>query len=409
MGRKIKSGDALEAALGMQYKIWELDTNWRGGFMQISVPVETHPDERRCATVPGIVAKLVKQGIEVSVEAGLGEKAGYSDELYKEAGATIVKDRKKLLSQADVVIRVRAPEQEEIKILKKGSIHISYLDPFNNLDLVKAFSDAGIQAISMEMIPRITRAQKMDALSSQANLAGYMTVIRAASELEVILPMMMTPAGTISPAKTFVIGVGVAGLQAIATAKRLGSKVEAFDTRPVVAEQVQSLGAKFVEIDLGETGQTKDGYAKALTDEQLAMQREGMKKVLAQSDIVITTAQLFGRKAPTLLTADMVAAMKPGSVIVDMAVETGGNVEGSKLGEVAVVNGVKIVGQPCLPACVSKDASNMYSSNLFNLVTEYWNQESSTFDLNPEDDIVKGCVITRDGSVVNETISELVK
>jgi len=409
MGRKIKSGDALEAALGMQYKIWELDTNWRGGFMQISVPVETHPDERRCATVPGIVAKLVKQGIEVSVEAGLGEKAGYSDELYKEAGATIVKDRKKLLSQADVVIRVRAPEQEEIKILKKGSIHISYLDPFNNLDLVKAFSDAGIQAISMEMIPRITRAQKMDALSSQANLAGYMTVIRAASELEVILPMMMTPAGTISPAKTFVIGVGVAGLQAIATAKRLGSKVEAFDTRPVVAEQVQSLGAKFVEIDLGETGQTKDGYAKALTDEQLAMQREGMKKVLAQSDIVITTAQLFGRKAPTLLTADMVAAMKPGSVIVDMAVETGGNVEGSKLGEVAVVNGVKIVGQPCLPACVSKDASNMYSSNLFNLVTEYWDQESSTFDLNPEDDIVKGCVITRDGSVVNETISELVK
>ncbi len=377
--------------------------------MRISVPVETHPDERRCATVPGIVAKLVKQGIEVSVEAGLGEKAGYSDELYKEAGATIVTDRKKLLSQADVVIRVRAPEQEEIKTLKKGSVHISYLDPFNNLGLVKAFSDAGVQAISMEMIPRTTRAQKMDALSSQANLAGYMTVIRAASELEVILPMMMTPAGTISPAKTFVIGVGVAGLQAIATAKRLGSKVEAFDTRPVVAEQVQSLGAKFVEIDLGETGQTKDGYAKALTDEQLAMQREGMKKVLAQSDIVITTAQLFGRKAPTLLTADMVAAMKPGSVIVDMAVETGGNVEGSKLGEVAVVNGVKIVGQPCLPACVSKDASNMYSSNLFNLVTEYWDQESSTFDLNPEDDIVKGCVITRDGSVVNETISELVK
>jgi NAD(P) transhydrogenase subunit alpha len=221
--------------------------------------------------------------------------------------------------------------------------------------------------------------------------------------------MMMTPAGTISPAKTFVIGVGVAGLQAIATAKRLGSKVEAFDTRPVVAEQVKSLGAKFVEIDLGETGQTKDGYAKALTDEQLAMQREGMKKVLAQSDIVITTAQLFGRKAPTLLTADMVAAMKPGSVVIDMAVETGGNVEGSKLGEVVVVNGVKIVGQPCLPACVSKDASDMYSSNLFNLVTEYWDQESSTFNLNPDDDIVKGCVITREGSVVNETISELMK
>lgn len=377
--------------------------------MRIGVPVETHPDEMRCATVPAVVAKLVKLGIDVSVQTGLGNHAGYSDELYQQAGAKIVKDRKKLLADSDVIMRVRAPELSEVKLLKKGAVHISYLDPFNNVELVKEFAGAQVQAISMEMIPRITRAQKMDALSSQANLAGYMTVIRAANELDVILPMMMTPAGTISPAKVFIIGVGVAGLQAIATAKRLGAKVEAFDTRPVVAEQVRSLGAKFVEIDLGETGQTKDGYAKALTDEQLALQREGMKKVLANSDVVITTAQVFGRKAPILVTADMVAAMKPGSVIVDMAVETGGNVEGSKLGAVVNVNGVKIVGQPCLPACVSKDASNMYASNLFNLVTEYWDKTSSTFSLNPNDDIVKGCLITRDGAVVNETIRALIK
>lgn len=377
--------------------------------MRIGVPVETHPDEMRCATVPAVVAKLVKLGIDVSVQTGLGNHAGYSDELYQQAGAKIVKDRKKLLADSDVIMRVRAPELSEVKLLKKGAVHISYLDPFNNVELVKEFAGAQVQAISMEMIPRITRAQKMDALSSQANLAGYMTVIRAANELDVILPMMMTPAGTISPAKVFIIGVGVAGLQAIATAKRLGAKVEAFDTRPVVAEQVRSLGAKFVEIDLGETGQTKDGYAKALTDEQLALQREGMKKVLANSDVVITTAQVFGRKAPILVTADMVAAMKPGSVIVDMAVETGGNVEGSKLGAVVNVNGVKIVGQPCLPACVSKDASNMYASNLFNLVTEYWDKTNSTFSLNPNDDIVKGCLITRDGAVVNETIRALIK
>lgn len=377
--------------------------------MRVSIPSETHPDERRCAMVPAVVSKLVKQGIDVTVEKGLGLQAGYADALYKEAGATISTDRKKLLAEAEVVLRVRSPGIKDVAQLKKDSVHISYLDPFNNLDLVQAFAKAGIQAVSMEMIPRITRAQKMDALSSQANLAGYASVVRAINELDIILPMMMTPAGTISPARVFIIGVGVAGLQAIATAKRLGAKVEAFDTRPVVAEQVQSLGAKFVEIDLGETGQTKDGYAKALTDEQLAMQREGMKKVLAQSDIVITTAQLFGRKAPVLLTADMVAAMKPGSVVIDMAVETGGNVEGSKVGEVVDVDGVKIVGQPCLPSSVCKNASDMYSSNLFNLVSEYWDQESSTFDLNPEDDIVKGCVITRDSKVVNETISNLIK
>jgi len=247
----------------------------------------------------------------------------------------------------------------------------------------------------------------MDALSSQANLAGYVMVLLAAEKLDRILPMMMTPAGTLSPARVFVIGAGVAGLQAIATAKRLGARVEAFDTRPVVAEQVQSLGAKFVEIDLGETGQTKDGYARELTPEQLEMQREGMKAVIGQSDIVITTAQVFGRPAPRIVTGDMVAAMKPGSVVVDMAVDSGGNVEGSSPDEIVDVDGVSIIGVSNLPAKVATDASQMYSSNLFNLVTEYWDEESKTLNLDPEDDIIAGCLITHDGEVVNETIKNL--
>ncbi|MDH5737216.1 MAG: NAD(P) transhydrogenase subunit alpha, partial [Gammaproteobacteria bacterium] len=252
-----------------------------------------------------------------------------------------------------------------------------------------------------------TRAQKMDVLSSQANLAGYVMVMLAAGKLDRILPMMMTPAGTLSPAKVFVIGAGVAGLQAIATAKRLGARVEAFDTRPVVAEQVQSLGAKFVEIDLGETGQTKDGYAKQLTDEQLEMQRQGMKQVISQSDIVITTAQVFGRPAPRIVTADMVAAMKPGSVIVDMAVDSGGNVEGSEPDREVQIGGTTIIGISNLPSVVATDASQMYSSNLFNLVSEFWDTESKSFNLDLEDDIIQGCLITHQGNIVNETIKNL--
>ena len=249
----------------------------------------------------------------------------------------------------------------------------------------------------------------MDALSSQANLAGYVTVIQAASYSPKILPMMMTPAGTIAPARVFVIGAGVAGLQAIATAKRLGAKVEAFDTRPVVAEQVRSLGGKFVEIDLGDVGQTEQGYAKELTPEQLELQKEGQKKVIAESDIVITTAQLFGRAAPVLVTKDMIEGMRPGSVIVDMAVESGGNVEGSVAGEVVEVNGVKIVGQSNLPGEVANNASQMYSNNLTNLLQEFWNEESGALELDPEDDIVMSCVITRSGSVVNEALQSIYK
>ncbi|HKI73322.1 MAG TPA: Re/Si-specific NAD(P)(+) transhydrogenase subunit alpha [Pseudomonadales bacterium] len=375
--------------------------------MQIAVPRETHANEKRVALIPDSVKQLVRAGFEVAVEAGSGEQAGFSDSTYTDAGASIVADRDALLASADIVLRVRKPEIGEVGKLKKGAMHVSYLDPYNETELIDALASAGISAISMEMIPRTTRAQKMDALSSQANLAGYVMVVLAANTLDRILPMMMTPAGTLAPAKVFVIGAGVAGLQAIATAKRLGARVTAFDTRPVVAEQVQSLGAKFLEIDLGETGQTKDGYARELTPEQLDKQREGMKAAIADSDIVITTAQVFGRPAPRIVTKDMVEGMKPGCVVVDMAVESGGNVEGSRPDETVLVNGVHIVGISNLPSRVPRDASQMYSSNLYNLVSEYWNSEEKTFALDPDDDIVKGCLITHDGAIVNETIKNL--
>ena len=375
--------------------------------MQIAVPAETQANERRTALTPDSIKKLTRLGLDVIVEEGLGAQAGFPNTAYQEAGATISSDREALLSQGDIIARVRKPSPEEISKIKSGGIHISYLDPYNEGDLVDALAKQGVTGISMEMIPRTTRAQKMDALSSQANLAGYVMVILAAQKLDRILPMMMTPAGTLSPARVFVIGAGVAGLQAIATAKRLGARVEAFDTRPVVAEQVHSVGGKFVEIDLGETGQTKDGYAKELTPEQLEMQRQGMKDIISQSDIVITTAQVFGRPAPRIVTKDMVEAMKPGGVIVDMAVETGGNVEGSQPDEIVDINGVSIIGVSNLPAQVAKDASQMYSSNLSNLITEYWDDENKSFDLNLEDDILAGCVITHGGDVVNETIKNL--
>lgn len=375
--------------------------------MKIGVPKESWVGEKRVALVPGTVKKLVAAGFDVVIEAGAGTAAGFSDETYVEAGAAIKKQHATILKNSDMVARVRKPTVEEIGKLKENSIHISFLDPFNEKDLISAMQERKVTSVSMEMIPRSTRAQKMDALSSQANLAGYVMVIQASYHCPKIFPMMMTPAGTIAPARVFVIGAGVAGLQAIATAKRLGARVEAFDTRPVVAEQVQSLGAKFVDIDLGETGQTDQGYAKALTPEQQELQRQGQAKVIAQSDIVITTAQLFGRPAPQIVSKEMVESMKPGSVVVDMAVESGGNVEGSKLDEVVDINGVKVIGIGNLPSEVSRNASEMYSNNLFNLIDEFWDGESKTFNLDPQDEIVENCVITRDGEVVNETIKNL--
>ena len=377
--------------------------------MQIGVLKETWPGEVRTSMVPANVAKLVKTGFSILIEKNAGEASGFADTAYEEAGARIESDRGAILGSSQVLLGVRKFELAELDLIKKDTVCVSFLDPYNEKQLVEAMATAGLTAISMEMVPRSTRAQKMDALSSQANLAGYVTVIQAASHSPKILPMMMTPAGTIAPARVFVIGAGVAGLQAIATAKRLGAKVEAFDTRPVVAEQVRSLGGKFVEIDLGDVGQTEQGYAKELTPEQLELQKEGQKKVIAESDIVITTAQLFGRAAPVLVTKDMIEGMRPGSVIVDMAVESGGNVEGSVAGEVVEVNGVKIVGQSNLPGEVANNASQMYSNNLTNLLQEFWNEESGALELDPEDDILMSCVITRSGSVVNEALQSIYK
>lgn len=377
--------------------------------MRLAIPRETHLGENRASVTPETVKKLVHLGADIIIEAGAGTGCGISDDEYTAQGAVIESDRDALLGSADMVLRLRKPENDEVAKLKSGCIHVSYLDPFNEHELIKAFAANNITAVSMEMIPRSTRSQKMDALSSQANLAGYVAVMLAATRLPRIFPMMMTPAGTLKPAKVFIIGAGVAGLQAIATAKRLGAKVTAFDTRPVVAEQVQSLGGKFLEIDLGDTGQTKDGYAQELTPEQVEIQRQAQKDVIADSDVVITTAQVFGRKPPVLVTADMVAGMAPGSVIVDMAAETGGNVEGSVPNEVVNVGGVTIVGTGNLANEVARDATTMYANNLYNLVEDSWDKEAKEFVLDLENDILPGCVITHGGAVVHPTIKDIVE
>lgn len=376
--------------------------------MRIFVPKETHPGETRVPLIPQTAKKIVDRGGEVVVESGMGLASQHTDEAYTEAGASVSTDRDRELSEADLVLRLRKPPIEEVRKLRDGAIHVSFLDPFNEHELVNALASNGISAISMEMIPRTTLAQKMDALSSQANLAGYVSVILAADRLDKAFPMMMTPAGTIAPSRVFIIGVGVAGLQAIATAKRLGARVEAFDTRPVVEEQVQSLGAKFLKIELGETGQTEQGYAKELTDEQRALQQEGMAKACAQADVVITTAQLFGRKAPVIVTKEMVASMKPGSVIVDLAVETGGNVEGSEVDQEVDLNGVRIIGLGNLPGRVSENASQMYSANLGALIEHFWNDESKGMVLNLDDEIMQGCLITHQGEICHEQIRDIV-
>ena len=380
-----------------------------GALVRIAVPKETAPGEHRAALLPANVQRLVDKGVELQVETGLGATIDVSDDQYKQAGAEVVTDRQALMSGAGIVLRVGHPTDEEIDWLQKDTIHVSFLDPFTETDVIRKLAAQNVRTISMEMLPRTTRAQKMDAISSQSNLAGYVTVIVAAERLDRVFPMMMTPAGTITPSRVFVIGAGVAGLQAIATAKRLGARVEAMDTRPEAAEQIESLNAKVVRIDLGKTESTKDGYAKALTDEQLELQRQGTAKVCANSDVVITTAKVFGRKAPLILTSDMVAGMRPGSVIVDMAVETGGNVEGSKLNEEVNVNGVRVVGLGNLPARVAYHASQMYSGNLYAMIDEFWDEEAKVFNLDLEDEIIQGCLITNAGQVVNERVKAVLE
>ncbi len=372
--------------------------------MNIGILKESYSGETRTSVLPDNVGKLIKKNAGVLIEAGLGSAVGIDDSEYSDTGAKLYRNRSDLLPEVDMILRLRKPTIPDLNLLKEDCVHISYLDPFNEKEIIETCINRKISTISMEMIPRTTRAQKMDSLSSQASIAGYSAVILAADRLNKIFPMMMTPAGTISPVRIFIIGVGVAGLQAIATAKRLGAKVEAFDTRPVVAEQVQSLGAKFIHVDIGETSQTKDGYATALTPEQLELQRRGMARVCANSDVVITTAQVFGRKAPVILTEDIITQMKPGSLVIDMAVESGGNVQCSKPDEDVNINGVTIIGVKNFPARSAYHASLMYSNNLYNFVQEFWDDDQNKFVLDPDDEIIQACLITHNGKIVNNKI-----
>lgn len=368
--------------------------------MKIGVPRETAPGERRVALVPETVQRLVKGGNEVVVERGAGTEAAFIDSAYEQAGARIVDDA----YDADLVVKVQKPTADEIGKLRKGSMLIAFLQPLIEPKLAQTLAERGVVALSMDAIPRITRAQPMDALSSQATVAGYKAVLLAAAQLPRFFPMLTTAAGTIAPAKAFVIGAGVAGLQAIATARRLGAVVQAFDTRPVVKEQVESLGAKFLEVDLGESGAGAGGYAKELSEEAHKREVDMLAKAVRENDIVITTAAIPGRKAPVLITADMVPAMRPGSVIVDLAAETGGNCELTEAGKTVEKHGVTIIGMLNLPSTMPYHSSQMYSRNIASLLALLLKDGKATLDMN--DEVVKGTVITQDGQVVHDAVKK---
>ncbi len=372
----------------------------------IAFPAEMKAGEKRCALLPVNVKAYKLLGADVLIESGLGQHINVTDNEYVEAGASVAANRGELLNKGDIVLSLHKLSADEVSLLKQDALVVSYLDPFNEPTFVDTLCQKGVTSISMEMIPRISRCQKMDALSSQASLAGYVMVMQAVNTLPTVLPMMMTPAGTLKPAKVFIIGAGVAGLQAIATAKRLGASVTAFDTRTVVAEQVRSLGAKFLDIDLGETGETGQGYAQALTPEQMQIQQREQAKCISDSDIVITTAQLFGRKPPVLINHETIASMRPGSVIVDMAAETGGNVQGSVSGETVSIHGVNVIGTGAWANGVAKHATQMYAANLYNLISEFWSKDDKRFALDIEDEVQSGCIITYQGKVVNTMISD---
>ena len=372
--------------------------------MNIFFPKE-HNNETRFSLTGETAEKFLKKDINLYIEKTIQVQDTKLKTLIENKSIEAV-ERDQGLDSANIICSLNKLELEDIAKIKPETLVISFLDPFNENQLIEELKNKSISSISMELIPRTTRAQKMDALSSQANLAGYSAVIIASDLLEKALPMMMTAAGTISPSKVFVVGVGVAGLQAIATAKRLGARVEAFDTRPVVEDQVKSLGARFVKIDLGDTEETNQGYAKALTEEQIQKQQEGMKKICASSDIVITTAQVFGRPAPKIITSEMVEAMQPGSVIVDMAVSSGGNVEGSKNGETVEINGVKIIGNENLPGEVPTHSSQVYANNVFNLIDEFWNDDDASFNFDLEDEILSNCLVTHQGNYINSSVKE---
>ena len=371
----------------------------------IAVTRERREGETRCAVTPETVKKLIALGATVSVEAGTGIGSSIPDVDYAEAGATVKPDTRAVLEGADIVLKVRGPTAQETSALKPGAIVVAMLDAYREKDTVEALKGAGVTAFAMEFVPRITRAQVMDVLSSQANLAGYRAVIEAAYAFGKGFPMMMTAAGTVAPAKVFVMGVGVAGLQAIATARRLGAVVTATDVRPATKEQVESLGAKFLAVEDEEfkNAQTAGGYAKPMSPEYQAKQAALTGEHIKKQDIVITTALIPGRAAPVLVSAEQVASMKPGSVLIDLAVEAGGNVAGAKAGEVVTTtNGVSIVGYTNLPGRIAADASALYARNLAAFVGLMLKDGVVTLDL--EDEILKATVVTHGGAVVHEGV-----
>ena len=367
--------------------------------MKVAIPKERAEDERRVALVPDTATKLIAAGLEVSVEEGAGSSAFVTDKAYQKAGVKVVKGAATLLKDADVVLKVQAPAAGEVDLLQKGAVLISFLQPATQGDIVRSLAKRGVTAFSLELVPRISRAQSMDALSSQASAAGYKAVLMAAGRLGKFFPMMMTAAGTVAPARVLVMGAGVAGLQAIATARRLGAVVSAYDVRPAVKEEVQSLGATFIELPL-ETQEGEGGYAREQSEEFLRKQRELIGEHIAKSDVVITTAAIPGRRAPLLVTADMVKGMRPGSVIVDLAAETGGNVELTTVGEDVEVGGVTIIGTRNVPSTMPLHASQLYARNVANLLLHLVKDGAIKLDFT--DEITKGCCITHGGEIVNE-------
>ncbi|MFS2013333.1 Re/Si-specific NAD(P)(+) transhydrogenase subunit alpha [Azospirillum sp. CT11-132] len=382
--------------------------------MKIAIPRERRPGERRVAASPETIKKFKTLGLDVVVESGAGLGSSITDAAYEAAGAAIAADEASALADADIVLKVQRPliagegDVDELALIRKGALLFAILNPHNSRDHVKAYADAGVNAFAMEFMPRITRAQVMDVLSSQANLAGYKAVVDAASEYGRAFPMMMTAAGTVPPARAFIMGVGVAGLQAIATAKRLGAIVSATDVRPAVKEQVQSLGGSFVAVENDEFRQaeTAGGYAKEMSDDYKRQQAALVAEHIKKQDIVITTALIPGRKAPILVTAEHVASMKPGSVIIDLAVEQGGNVEGAKLGEVVTTaNGVKIVGHANYASRIAESASLLYAKNLLALLTSLHGKDTGVA-VNWDDEIVKAIALTRDGAIVHPAFAD---
>jgi NAD(P) transhydrogenase subunit alpha len=371
--------------------------------VKIAVPAETDPNEGRVAITPDTVKRFKALGADVTVQAGAGITSRLPDEAYTEEGATIAKDAKATVAGADIILRVRRPSDADMKSYPKGALLVASMDPYGNEKSVEAMAKAGLTGVAMEFMPRITRAQVMDILSSQANLAGYQAVIDAAEVYDRAMPMMMTAAGTVPAAKVFVMGAGVAGLQAIATARRLGAVVSATDVRPASKEQVESLGAKFIAVENEEFKQaeTSGGYAKEMSDDYKKQQAELVASHIAKQDIVITTALIPGRPAPRLVTKDMINAMKPGSVLVDLAVERGGNVEGAKAGEVVEAGPAKIVGYLNVPGRIAATASLLFAKNLYSFVETLIDKESKALAINWDDELVQATVLTRDGAVVH--------